>query len=243
MKSDRYWMTVGGIDAEVVRKPIKHLRIGVYPPDGRVRVSAPLAVSDEAVRLAVLSKMGWIEKHRARMEAQARQARRERADGEVRCFLGRRYRLRVVEQEGAGGVTLVGMAAIEVCVRAGAGEGEGERVLERWYREQLRLLVPPLLERWEPALGVRVAEWGIRRMKTRWGSCNPRARRIWLNLELVKRPPRCLEYIVVHEMAHLLERSHNGRFRAIMDEHLPSWRLVRDDLKGSALRDRAALPL
>jgi predicted metal-dependent hydrolase len=155
--------------------------------------------------------------------------------GESHYFLGRRYRLRVVEHDGPSRVAVGSASYLELFVRPSAGEEQREMLLQRWYREQLRLLIPPLLEKWEPVLGVKVAEWGIKRMKTRWGSCNTRARRIWLNLELAKKPPQCLEYIVVHEMMHLLERRHNGRFTTLMDEHLPAWRLHRGELSAVPL--------
>ena len=226
---------MGGLDVEVVRKAIKNLHLGVYPPNGRVRVAAPLAVSDEAVRLAVIGKLAWIKRQQAKFGSQARQSQREMVSGESHYFLGRRYRLRVVEHDGPGKIVLRTRSYLDVTVRAGTDAKQRERMLQHWYRRQLRLLIPPLLEKWEPLLGVQVADWGIKRMKTRWGTCNVEAGRIWLNLELAKKPVQCLEYIVVHEMAHLLERHHNDRFTALMDEHLPSWRLHRDELNAALL--------
>lgn len=228
-------ITVGGIAVEVVRKDIKNLHLGVYPPDGRVRVAAPLAVKDEAVRLAVIGKLGWIKRQRARFASQPRQSRREMVAGESHYFMGRRYRLRVHEHNGAPRVAIRGSSSLDLFVRAGADAGQRESALLKWHREQLRLVAQPLLEKWQAALGVRVAEFGIKRMKTKWGSCNRSAGRIWLNLELAKKPMRCIEYIVVHEMLHLRHRRHDGEFVAMLDHHLPAWRRTRAELNRAPL--------
>ena len=228
-------ITVSGVRVSIVRKAIKNLHLAVYPPHGRVLVAAPLAVSDEAVRLAVIGKLGWIKRQQARFESQPRQSEREMVSGESHYFLGQRFRLRVVHDEGPAKVVVRGKSTIELHVRRGMNAGQRERVLLRWYRRELKKLVPPLLEKWQAALGVQIDEWGIRRMKTRWGSCNPKARRIWLNLELAKKPAPCLEYLVVHELAHVIERHHNDRFVAILDKHLPHWRLHREELNSAPL--------
>lgn len=227
-------ITVGGVRVQVLRKGIKNLHLGVYPPQGRVRVAAPLRVSDEAVRLAVIGKLGWIKRQRARFEAQPRQSRREMVSGESHYFLGRRYRLRVVEQIGRPEV-VVRSRFMELRVRPGSNAGQRDRVMQQWYRSQLKQLIPPLMEKWQAVLDVAVAEWGVKRMKTRWGTCNAEARRIWLNLELAKKPVQCLEYIVVHELTHLITRHHDDRFMAIMDRHLPMWRQHRQQLNSQPL--------
>jgi hypothetical protein len=236
MSTESHQITVSGIRIHVVRKAIKNLHLGVYPPHGRVRVAAPLAVSDDAVRLAVIGKLGWIKRQRARFEAQPRQSEREMVSGESHYFLGWRYRLRVIEHHGAGKVVLRNRAAIELYVRPQTDGQQRKQVLQQWYRGQLKTLIPPLLKKWQPIMGVQVADWGIKRMKTKWGSCSKSARRIWLNLELAKRSVQCLEYIVVHEMVHLLERHHNDRFRALVDQFIPQWRLRREELNGTPLR-------
>lgn len=228
-------MVVSGIAVEVVRKDIKNLHLGVYPPNGRVRVAAPLVVSDEAVRLAVIDKLGWIKRQRAGFENQPRQSEREMVNGESHYFLGRRYRLRVHEQVAPPKVATRGIASLDLFVRPGSTAEQREEVLSRWYREQLKALIPPLLAKWEPKLGVQVADWGIKKMKTKWGSCTPQARRIWLNLELAKKPVQCVEYILVHELTHLLERHHNERFTGLMDSHMPQWRQYRDMLNKAPL--------
>lgn len=228
-------ITVAGIKVEVVRKDIKNLHLGVYPPNGRVRVAAPLVVSDEAVRLAVIDKLGWIKRQRAKFAEQPRQSQREMVNGESHYFLGKRYRLRVHEQDAPARVAIRGIASLDLFVRPGSSAEQREAVLLRWHREQLKALIPPLLEKWQPFLGVQVADWGIKKMKTKWGSCNIAARRIWLNLELAKKPIQCLEYIVVHELVHLLERHHNERFAALLEAHVPQWRQYRQMLSQAPL--------
>lgn len=239
MNTETRQITVGGVRVTVVRKAIKNLHLGVYPPHGRVRVAAPLTVSDEAVRLAVVGKLGWIRRQRARFEAQPRQSRREIVSGESHYFLGRRCRLQVHHREEPARVALRGKTVIDLFVRPGASIAARERVLQRWYRAELKALVPPLLETWQRALGVRVAAWGVKKMKTKWGSCTIDARRVWLNLELVKKPVRCLEYIVIHELLHLRERHHGERFVKLMDSALPSWRARRAELNRAPLANES----
>jgi len=226
---------VGGIAVDVVRKDIKNLHLGVYPPHGRVRVAAPVVVSDEAVRLAVIDKLAWIRRQRERFAEQPRQSRREMVGGESHYFLGRRYRLRVHERKGAAGVALRGMASLDLFVRPGSDAAEREAVLLRWYREQLKARVPALLQKWQARLGVQVSAWGVKRMKTKWGSCNVDSARVWLNLALAKKPPQCLEYIMVHELVHLFERRHGERFTVLMDQYLPHWRRTRKLLNAAPL--------
>lgn len=228
-------ITVSGLTVEVVRKPIKNLHLGVYPPQGRVRVAAPLAVDDEAVRLAVVGKLGWIKRQRAKFQAQPRQSQRRMVSGESHYFLGQRYRLRVIEQDGSPRLTLRGKASMLLSVRPDTSPEKKQEILHAFYRSVLKKLVPELLDKWQPILGVTVSAWGIKRMKTKWGTCNIEARRIWLNLELAKKPVQCLEYILVHELTHLLERHHNERFTGLLDQHLPQWRMLRDQLNSSEL--------
>ncbi len=226
---------MSGLPVEVVRKDIKNLHLGVYPPDGRVRVAAPTAVGDDAVRLAVVRKLAWIRCQQAKFEAQQRQSDREMVSGESHFFLGRRYRLRVTEGKGPCSVRVGNGPYMDMRVRSGTNPDRRRLFLQEWYRKRLRELIPALIDKWEPVLNVHVASWGIKRMKTKWGSCNVTAGRIWLNLELAKKPVECLEYVVVHEMAHLLERHHNGQFISLMDDHLPQWRTYRDELNTAPL--------
>jgi predicted metal-dependent hydrolase len=199
----------------------------------------PLTVTDEAVRLAVVGKLGWIKRQRAKFKAQPRQSAREMVSGESHFFLGTRYRLRVIQQDGAPGVVLRNRSSMELHVRPGTSAEQRERVLHRWYRHQLKELIPPILEKWQAALGIQVADWRIKKMKTKWGTCSVEARRIWLNLELAKKPVQCLEYVVVHELVHLIERHHNDRFVSIMDKHLPQWRLHKQELNAAPLAQEA----
>ena len=171
-----------GIPVEVVRKDIKNLHLGVYPPDGRIRVSVPLRINDEEVRLAITSRLGWISKRQKVFAQQERQSKREMITGESHYYQGRRYRLDVIEQNAVPTVTLVNNTTIRLRVRPGASTDKREAVLYQWYRQQLRRQVPPLIARWEPEIGMTVTEWRIKKMKTRWGTCNIEARRIWLNL-------------------------------------------------------------
>ncbi|MGO4575009.1 M48 family metallopeptidase [Cupriavidus sp. 2TAF22] len=235
MSTEPRHIKVSGLTVEIVRKDIKNLHLGVYPPNGRVRVAAPQAVSNDAVRLAVIGKLGWIKRQQAKFETQPRQSTREMVNGESHYFQGHRYRIRVVQHEGPGRVTLRSRTTMEIRVRPEANAEQRLRVLQCWYREQLKAQVPVLLEKWQSVLGVEVAHWGIKKMKTKWGSCNVDARRVWLNLELAKKPVQCLEYVVVHEMVHLMERHHNDRFVALMDRYLPHWRTYREELNRAPL--------
>ena len=235
MNTDHRQIVVSGLPVQIVRKGIKNLHLGVYPPHGRVRVAAPLAVTDEAVRLAVIGKLGWIKRQRARFAAQPRQSDREMVRGESHYFLGVRYRLRLVPSSGPASIVLRNRTTMELHVRPDATVDQRVEVLHQWYRKQLRDLIPPLLEKWQKGLGVRVAQWGIKKMKTKWGTCNIEAHRIWLNLELAKKPVQCMEYIIVHELAHLIARHHDDRFIGLMDRHLPHWRQSRQELNAAPL--------
>ena len=235
MSIEQHHITVSGIRIEIARKDIKNLHLGVYPPNGRVRVAAPLRISDDAVRLAVIGKLAWVKRQRAHFEAQPRQSEREMVSGESHYFLGHRYRLRVMQHECPATVVVRGKSIIEMRVRPEMEPLERERTLHRWYRKHLRQIIEPLIAKWQAALGVQVAECRIKKMKTKWGTCNADARRIWLNLELVKKPVQCTEYVLVHELVHLLERHHTDRFVAIMDRNLPPWRALREELNAAPL--------
>ncbi len=223
-------ITIGGLVVDVVRKNIKNLHLGVYPPEGRVRVAAPLLVNDEAVKLAVISKLSWIKRQQSQFKTQERQSVREYISRESHYYLGSRYLLNVIYHKGLGHVTIRNKRTLDLYVPEGADTAQREKVMLAWYRNQIKILIPPLIEKWEPIVGVKVDSWGVKKMKTKWGSCNREASRIWLNLELIKKPPQCLEYIVAHEIMHLLERNHTDRFMALMDQFLPQWRLYKDEL-------------
>ena len=235
MNIERSRITVSGLPVEIVRKAIKNLHLGVYPPNGRVRVAAPVRVCDEAVRLAVISRLGWIKRQRTRFHAQERHSAREYVSRESHYFLGRRYLLNVIESTGPSRVSRKGLTILELQISKRAGRRRREQILLGWYRKNLKALILPLIEKWEAKMGAKVESWGVRRMKTKWGSCNSAEQRIWLNLELAKKPIHCLEYILVHEMVHLTERHHNDRFTMLMDQFMPNWRAHRDELSHAPL--------
>ncbi len=200
MSTEKHQIIVNDLVVDVVRKNIKNLHLGVYPPAGRVRVAAPLRVNDEAVRLFTISRLAWIKRQQAKFEGQERQSAREYVSGESHYYQGNRYLLNVMYHQGS-----------------------------------LKEEIAPLMAKWEAITGVKVAEWGVKQMKTRWGTCNIEARRIWLNLELIKKPVHCLEYIIVHEMMHLLERHHNERFIGYMNRFMPLWQYYREELNREPL--------
>ena len=235
MSTRNVTIEVSGIQVEVIRKPIKNLHLSVHPPEGRVRVSAPTRTDDEAVRLAVVSKLRWIHRHQQAFADQPRQSPRELVGGESHYFLGRRYRLRVQENNGPNTITLKGNTEMILHVRPGTDREKRRQILNDWYRGYMKSTIPGLIEKWQPVIDVQVDDWGVKKMKTRWGSCNIRDRRVWLNLELAKKPPHCLEYVLVHEMVHLLERHHNERFKAFMDQFMPQWRMYQDELNQAPL--------
>jgi predicted metal-dependent hydrolase len=234
-KASDHQITVSGLTVAVCRKAIKNLHLGVYPPEGRVRVAAPLAVSDEAVRLAVVQKLGWIRRQQAKFAAQPRQSQRAMVDRESHYFMGQRYLLRVVPHKGAAKIVLRPGSIMELHIRPETTTEQRERVLQRWYREQLKQMIPPLLEKWQPVLGVQATDWSVRKMKTKWGTCSHETGRIRLNIELAKKSSQCLEYIVVHELLHLIERKHNERFITLQDKYLLHWKLIREELNSAPL--------
>jgi predicted metal-dependent hydrolase len=228
-------IVVGGIHVQIVRKDIKNLHLGVHPPEGHVRVAVPMHVTDERIRLAIIDKLSWIKKQQAEFLAQPRQSAREMVAGECHYFFGKSYRLEVVEQVGKHKVEQVSGNKILLTVSENTSTESRLKLMNEWYREQLKQVIPKLIDQWQTKIGVVADDWGVKKMKTKWGSCNIEAKRIWLNLDLAKKPPECLEYIIVHELVHLLERNHNSRFVAYMDEFMPKWRLNRETLNHSPL--------
>lgn len=225
---------VSGIPVDVVRKDIKNLHIGVYPPDGRVRVAAPSRLGDEQVRLAVVQKLSWIKKQQRQFRAAHRQSEREMVTGESHYVWGQRLRLKVIVRPGNSHVEVDGASLLMYLPEE--IEIDGRRaLLDRWYREELRQALPRVISKWEASLGVSVPQWKIRRMRTKWGSCNRETRSILLNVELAKKHPDCLDHIVLHEMLHLLERNHGRRFSDLLDRFQPNWRSVSDQLNQAPL--------
>lgn len=224
---------INNIEIELTKKNIKNLHLSVHPPDGRVKISAPQYMDTDTIRLFAISKLSWIRKQQKKFINQERQPEREYVSGESHYFLGQRYLLNVIyTNKRKQGVEIRNKKYIDLYVRENTPKYLRERVMTEWYRRELKKLIPPIIAKWEPIIGVGVNEFGVKKMKTRWGSCNPKAKRIWLNLELVKKSPTCIEYVVVHEMVHLLEKSHNERFIAYMDKFLPNWRAIKAELNG-----------
>lgn len=236
MSTASAYLTVRGIDVDVIYKDIKNLHIGVYPPIGRVRVAAPQRLDDDQVRLAVIQRLPWIKRQRKELQDTPRQSEREMVSGESHYVWGVRRRLKVVERPGRAHLEIDGERLV-LYASADATPERRREVLDRWYRDQLRETLPDLIARWEQRLEVSVPKWTIRRMKTKWGSCNRETRHIWFNVELAKKHPDCLEYIVVHEIAHYFERNHGERFTKLMDGYLPDWRSRRDQLNGAPLAE------
>ena len=234
MSTASAYLTVRGIGIDVIFKDIKNLHIWVYPPFGRVRVAAPLRLDDDAVRLAVIQRLAWIRKQRVRLQSADRQSQREMVTGESHYLWGIRYRLKLIEQPGRAHLSVAGKR-LEIRVPAETSAEQRRILLDRWYRAQLKAVIPGLIAAWEPIIGRTVPAWTIRRMKTKWGSCNRETGHLWFNVELAKKHPDCLEYIIVHEMTHLLERNHTSRFTSLMDENMADWRALRDRLNAEPL--------
>jgi predicted metal-dependent hydrolase len=230
-----YQIKVGNIAIDVVRKDIKNLHLGVYPPSGRVRIATPLKIDDEAVRLFAVSKMAWIKKQQLKFETQERQSERRFVSGESHYYKGRRYLLNVIYHNAAPKVEIRNKTHIDLYVRVGSTCEQRGKVLTKWYRKQLKDQIPALIAKWQRIIGVEVDDWGVKKMKTKWGTCTLASRRIRLNLELAKKPEHCLEYIIVHEMVHLIERDHGDRFVAYMDKFMPQWHLYKEELNRSML--------
>lgn len=222
-------LDLGGISVDVVFKDIKNVHLSVYPPTGRVRISAPERMKLDAIRIFAISKFDWIKRQQIRLQGQERETPREYLERESHYLWGKRYLLHVFEMEAAPEVQL-NPGKVLLRVRPGTSEDKKQAMVARFYREQIKAEVPSLVARWAPVMRVTVGTFYVRQMKTKWGSCNPRARAIRLNTELARKPKHCLEYIIVHEMAHFLVRHHNDRFTAIMDKFMPQWRHYREEL-------------
>jgi predicted metal-dependent hydrolase len=220
---------LGDITVDVVLKNIKNIHLSVHPPTGRVRISAPSHLSLDTIRVFAISKLGWIKRQQKKLRDQERETPREYLDCESHYVWGRRYLMKVVEGNQAPSVELT-HSRIILRVRPGADAEKRRAVVEGWYRRQLRQAVPLLIAKWEPIMGVKVERFFVQRMKTRWGSCNYRAGSIRLNSDLAKKPGEFLEYIIVHEMVHMLEASHNDRFYKLMDRFMHNWQNYRSRL-------------
>jgi predicted metal-dependent hydrolase len=226
---------LGDIEVDVVKKAIKNVHLSVHPPHGKVRIAAPLHMELDTIRVFAISKLTWIKQQQEKLRGQARQAPREYLDRESHYVWGRRYLLNVVEHDALPKV-VVTHGKLVLHLRPGTSQEKRQLVLEEWFREQLKIATRQLIEKWAPHIGVAAPAFTTRKMKTKWGSCTPAANSILVNLELAKKPPECLEYIVVHELTHLLEPSHNARFISLMTQFMPKWRFYRDELNRLPVR-------
>ncbi|WP_338848907.1 SprT family zinc-dependent metalloprotease [Massilia sp. W12] len=228
-------IALGDLSIEVVKKNIKNIHLSVYPPLGRVRIAAPLYMELETIRLFVISKLDWIKREQRKILDQVREAPHEFLERESHYVWGKRYLLRVQEHDAAPALELQ-HSHLLLRWRPDTPEARKEELLNGWYRELIKAEIPGLLQKWQPLMGVQAARVFVQHMKTKWGSCNPAAAYIRLNSELAKKPPECLEYIVVHELAHLIEPTHNTRFVRLMDQFLPNWKHVRQELNRLPVR-------
>jgi predicted metal-dependent hydrolase len=223
-------ITISNIKIDVVRKNIKNIHLAVYPPTGRVRIAAPLRVDEDAIRLFAISKLGWIKRHQRKFEGQERISPREYTYRESHYFQGKRYLLNIIEADASPRVVLKNKTYIDLYVRPETSIAKRHAIMTEWYRKEFKKTIPEFIEKWEKRMNVKVNEWQVKLMKTKWGSCTIEKKRVWLNLELAKKPIHCLEYIIVHEMVHLLERHHNEKFLYYMDAYLPNWKQLKTEL-------------
>ncbi|MDX1641755.1 MAG: SprT family zinc-dependent metalloprotease [Balneolaceae bacterium] len=231
MSRSTFQIKVAGFTVEVVRKNIKNVYLRVCPPDGQVCISTPKEVPAESLQKFIISKQDWIRRKKQKVQSQIREPDLQYVSGESHYVQGRKYLLKVVEENKPQRVAIGNNDLLLLYIRPGRDETKRERVMREWYRDLLKNQIPDLISKWEQALGVSVDDWSVKKMKTRWGTCNTKARRIWLNLELAKRHRYLLDYVVLHEMVHLKERLHNDRFRAYLNTHMPDWREREEELK------------
>lgn len=236
MSTEALKIRVGGIDVDVVRKDIRNLHIGVYPPAGRVRVAAPRTMKADAVRLAVVTRLPWIKRHRSKFAQHEREPHRAFVSGETHLFMGRRYRLVRLPADRVA-IKLGAKQRLEMYAPPDLTRAQVEKVLDQWYRDELRRRAAPLVVQWAQRMKVDPPIVTIRKMKTLWGSCSPGHGRITLNLQLIKLSPHCLDYVIAHEVAHFHEKGHGPRFTRVLDKAVPHWRSVRSELNSAALPD------
>lgn len=222
-------IALGNIKIEVELKDIKNIHLSVHPPDGLVTIAAPEKMDIDTIRVFALNKLKWIKKQQSAFKNQDRETRREFLSQESHYFQGERYLLQVIEIDSKP-IVEINQSNLIMYIRPNTSTLKRKEIMDDWYRQELKSLVPDILHKWETKIGVKANDFGVKLMRTKWGSCNIEAKRIWLNLELAKKPIDCLEYIVVHELVHLLERNHNDKFIRHMNEFMPKWRFHRDEL-------------
>jgi predicted metal-dependent hydrolase len=226
---------LGELPVQVFRKKIKNLHLSVLPPNGRVRISAPETQSLERIKAYAVTKLPWIRQQQRKLRGQDRESIHRYAERESHYLWGRRYLLKLVETDGTPGIALKA-TSMNLRHRPGTSEQRRGEILEEWYRETLKAAVLPLLEKWEKRIGVQCSGFHVQRMRTKWGSCSHARKTIRLNSELARKPKPCLEYLIVHELIHLLEPTHNARFRALLDQHLPNWQNRKKTLNSLPVR-------
>jgi predicted metal-dependent hydrolase len=230
MQNSNSFLQLGSIEALVVYKPIKNLHLTILPPNGRVRISAPLDMNENAIRTMLALRLPWIKKQQLKYKTQARQTKREYISGESVYFFGKKYKLEIIHKNEAPAVYIKGKTKIILQVRSGVSVNKKSEIFNDWLRGELKPIIAQMVEHWKKKLNVQVEAWQIKQMKTRWGTCNNKKQTILFNLELAKKPVGCIEYVVLHELAHLIERSHNDKFIKILDDNLPKWRSLKADL-------------
>ena len=223
MSSNTYTLIVQDIEFEVIQKEIKNLHINILPPVGKVRISAPLDMREESIRLAIVTRISRIREEIREMQAYERESLREMISGESHYVDGTRYLLEIVRKDAKPIVSIPKKRVLRLQVRPESNRDKREKVLNEWHRDRLRERLDSLTEKWEKAIGESAEFYGIKRMHTKWGTCHSTSKRIWLNLELGKKHPDCLEYVLVHELVHLLEPTHSDRFFELMEKHMPNW--------------------
>ena len=227
---------IGNIQVDVIRKEIKNMHLAVYPPNGRVRIAAPSKVNNDAIRLYAISKISWIKKQQKKFINQNRQSERLYISRESHYYQGIRYLLNIIEHNAPPKIELRNKTYIDMYVRPNSSIEKKEKILKEWYRERLKEQIPYLIDKWQKRISVKINKWNIKQMKTKWGTCNIESKNIILNLELAKKTSHCLEYIIVHELIHFLERHHNEKFVAYMDKFLPKWHVYKEELNRSPLK-------
>jgi predicted metal-dependent hydrolase len=230
MSLKSYKMNVNGVEIEVTKKAIKNLRLGIFPPDGNIKVSAPKHLTNEYIRSFVLNKMDWILKHKERFHDTCKRVNLQYITGEEHYLWGIGYLLNIIYHKSPPLVIIKDKRFLDLYIKEDCTAEQRKKAIENFYRGKMKEAIPTLLAKWQPILGVFANSWGVKSMKTRWGTCNVKDKRIWLSLGLAKLPYECLEYVVVHELTHLLEKSHGEKFKALLDKFYPSWREIRKNM-------------
>ena len=220
-------LELGNISIEVKQKNVKNIHLSVYPPEGRVQITAPSQMAMDTIRVFAISKLQWIKEQKKTLLNQERERKREFLDRESHYFFGERFLLKLHEINAVPRIE-IDHKHINLFVRPNTSIEKKRKIIDEWYRAELKKITPKLIAKWEKKIGVKTNDFGIKKMRTKWGTCNTEAKRIWLNLELAKKPKECVEYIIVHELVHLLERNHNKRFVKLLNQFMPKWRFHRD---------------